>query len=181
MDGQESSLSLPSSFLKLHVGRMELLAPDLKLLAERVELPARDLNGHTHFLERHSSSMDRQSRTTAGRSGTGAGRSRKRFRCSRNVTRLSERRVRWQKRCGVDFRCRTVPIPSLPLRRERLLRRSGVAPCRLAREQRQVDLVPRHRARDARRGGHGRKKNRRAPVEGRHPPRRERERQRPRE
>jgi hypothetical protein len=119
VDGQELDLSLPSFFLELQVGRMELLAPDLEPLAERVELLVRDLDGHTHFLERHLSSMDRQSRTTAGRSGTTAGRSRKRLRCSKSVTRLSERRVRWQKRCGVDFRRRTVPIPSLPLCRER--------------------------------------------------------------
>ena len=122
VDGQELDLSLPSFFLKLQVGRMELLAPDLELLAERVELLVRDLDGHTHFLERHSISMDRQSRTTAGRSETTAGRSRKRFRCSKNVTRRSERRVRWQKRCGVDFRCRTVPIPGLPRCREHLRR-----------------------------------------------------------
>jgi hypothetical protein len=36
-------LSVLSLFLKLQVGRMELLAPDLELLAERVELLARDL------------------------------------------------------------------------------------------------------------------------------------------
>ena len=122
---QELDLSVPSFFLKLQVGRMELLAPDLEPLAERVELLVRDLDGHTHFLERHSISMDRQSRTTAGRSETTAGRSRKRFRCSKSVTRLSEGRLRWKKRRDADSRRRTVPIPSLPLCRERLERLSG--------------------------------------------------------
>ncbi len=50
VNGQESVLSLPSFFLKLQVGRMELLAPDLKLQVKRVELLVRDLYGHTHFL-----------------------------------------------------------------------------------------------------------------------------------
>jgi len=122
---QELDLSVPSFFLKLQVGRMELLAPDLELLAERVELLVRDLYGHTHFLERHLNSMVRWSWSTAGRSGTGVGRSRKRFRCSKSVTRLSERRLRWKKRRDADSRRRTVPIPSLPLCRERLERLSG--------------------------------------------------------
>jgi hypothetical protein len=94
VDVQELVLSLPSFLLELQVGRMELLAPDLKLVVERVELLVRDLYGHALFLERHLNSMERWSLATAGRSGRGAGRPRKRFRCSKNVTRLSERRVR---------------------------------------------------------------------------------------
>jgi hypothetical protein len=125
VEEQELALLLPSSFLEVHAGRMGLLASDLKLLAERVELLARDLDGDTYLLERHLSSMNRQSPAWARPSGTLAGRSRKRLRCSKSVTRLSERRLRWKKRRDADSRRRTVPIPSLPLCRERLQRLSG--------------------------------------------------------
>jgi hypothetical protein len=122
VDALELALPLPSFFLELRVGRMELLALDLKPPAERVQLLARDLYGHTLSLERHLSSMDRQSRTTAPHSRTGAGWLWKRLRCSKSVARLSERWSRRQKWHGADFRRRTVPIPGLPLHRERCTR-----------------------------------------------------------